>query len=129
MNVYVTFDLLKSQLHSGHWINCSFQDFEKAFQIGLASGSNSQKLAAMQENAKNSKPIICGRTFIYLSIEKTSLMHNSKYQRYFNDPNELDLDKIALLDAIDSETAKAAGRTAAPRTRNRTISNGSLSVR
>ena len=59
-------------------------------------------------------------------------MHNSKYQRYFNDPNELDLDKIALLDAIDSETAKAAGRTAAlraPRTRNRTISNGSLSAR
>ena len=55
LNVYVTFDLLKSQLHSGHWINCSFQDFEKAFQIGLASGSNSQKLAAMQENAKTQK--------------------------------------------------------------------------
>ena len=55
LNVYVTFDLLKSQLHSGHWINCSFQDFEKAFQIGLASGSNSQKLAAMQENAKTPK--------------------------------------------------------------------------
>ena len=52
MNVYVTFDLLKSQLHSGHWINCSFQDFEKTFQIGLASGSNSQKLAAMQEKRK-----------------------------------------------------------------------------
>ena len=52
LNVYVTFDLLKSQLHSGHWINCSFQDFEKTFQIGLASGSNSQKLAAMQERQK-----------------------------------------------------------------------------
>ena len=48
----MTFDLLKSQLHSGHWINCSFQDFEKTFQIGLASGSNSQKLAAMQERRK-----------------------------------------------------------------------------
>ena len=58
LNVYVTFDLLKSQLHSGHWINCSFQDFEKAFQIGLASGSNSQKLAAMQENAKTPKIIV-----------------------------------------------------------------------
>ena len=52
MNVYVTFDLLKSQLHSGHWINCSFQDFEKTFQIGLASGSNSLKLAAMQDKQK-----------------------------------------------------------------------------
>ena len=57
-------------------------------------------------------------------------MHNPKYQRHFNDPNELDLDKLALLDAIDSETARAAGRTAAlraPRSRNRTISDGSYS--
>ena len=59
-------------------------------------------------------------------------MHNPKYQRFFNDPNELDVDKLALLDAIDSETARAAGRTAAlraPRSRNRTISNGSYGGR
>ena len=57
-------------------------------------------------------------------------MHHPKYQRHFHDPNELDLDKLALLDAIDSETAQAAGRTAALRApRNRTISNGSYSGR
>ena len=69
---------------------------------------------------------------VSFSLGKTSLMHNPKYQRFFNDPNELDFDKLALLDAIDSETARAAGRTAAlraPRSRNRTISNGSYSGR